>query len=131
MKPITIIIPLLAMLCGCDEKAMSELRRKEEAKAAQEAKMQADIAELNRRFDALERRVMEMPPDNVQQMAWEVVQLHASLRPQLRMTEYIYTNLQRLEATKKQQSITINGVEINVAKVLEDALNKMTEGARQ
>jgi len=131
MKPITILIPLLAILCGCDEKAMSELRRKEEAKAAQEAKMQADIAELNRRFDALERRVMEMPPDNVQQMAWEVVQLHASLRPQLRMTEYIYTNLQRLEATKKQQSITINGVEINVAKVLEDALNKMTEGARQ
>ena len=47
------------------------------------------------------------------------------------MMEYIYTNLHRMEVTKKQKSITINGVEINVAKVLEDTLKKMVEGDRQ
>lgn len=130
MKHLFILIAAL-MLCGCGEKSVAEYRRKEEAKAAQEAKVQADIAELNRRFDALERRVMEMPPDHGQKMAWEIVQMYDVLRRQFEMTEYIYTNLQRVEVTKKQQSITINGVEIDVAKVLEDTLKKMTQGPRQ
>ena len=36
MKPITIIIPLLAMLCGCDEKSIEQLRMKEDAIRMQE-----------------------------------------------------------------------------------------------
>ena len=116
MKPITVLIPLLAMLCGCDENPALEWQRKEEARDAVSAKVQADITELNRRFDALERRVMEMPPNHAQKMAWEIVQMYDVLRRNLGM---------------KQQTITINGVDIDVAKVLEDTLKKMVEGDRQ
>lgn len=131
MKPITVLIPLLAMLCGCDENPALEWQRKEEARDAVSAKVQADITELNRRFDALERRVMEMPPNHAQKMAWEIVQMYDVLRRNLGMMECVYTNLQRIEAVKKQQTITINGVDIDVAKVLEDTLKKMVEGDRQ
>lgn len=99
--------------------------------ATQEAKVQADITELNRRFDALERRVLQPPQDMGSKIAWEIVHENEALRRERQTVEKIYERFMQVEEVKKMQSITINGVEINVAKVLEDALNKMTEGGRQ
>ena len=99
--------------------------------AAQEAKVQADIAELNRRFDALEKRVMKGPDDTATRIAWEIVVESQEIRRERETMQKIYDKLSRMEEVKKMQSITINGVEIDVAKVLEDTLKKMVEGVRR
>ena len=64
MKPITILIPLLALLCGCDEKARPVTR---EEFIAFKIRMQNELYDINMRLHALERVTFtnDIPPGTI------------------------------------------------------------------
>lgn len=64
MKPITILIPMLAMLCGCEEKTHTVDMREF---VAFKIKMQNELYDINMKINALEAEVFtnDIPPGTI------------------------------------------------------------------